>query len=163
MLLTFTARQLFRPSTFEEETSETDDRVVAPEDTNISVYLRLRPTSVAQNVYRIKDNLIEVHSLEQHMNPNKDITEKQFTFSKIFEENATQKSIYERAVYPDLKSIFYSTGATFVAYGSSGSGKTYTVMGDTDNPGIIPRAIGQLYGQFEGRIAQEPLLKTDFQ
>jgi hypothetical protein len=31
------------------------------------------------------------------------------------------------------------------AYGQTGSGKTYTIQGDKEQPGIVPRALEELY------------------
>lgn len=31
------------------------------------------------------------------------------------------------------------------AYGQTGSGKTYTIQGQEDNPGIVPRALEELF------------------
>jgi hypothetical protein len=32
------------------------------------------------------------------------------------------------------------------AYGQTGSGKTYTIQGQPDQPGIVPRALEELFG-----------------
>ena len=32
------------------------------------------------------------------------------------------------------------------AYGQTGSGKTFTMQGSDDNPGIVPRALQELFG-----------------
>lgn len=134
----------------------------AAED-NIAVFLRLRPQNLPQsNLYRVFDNVIEITGVEDAQNRNKDTTEKQFSFTKIFEETSVQRAVYDRAVYPGLRDLLNSTGATFLTYGTSGSGKTFTLMGDASSPGLIPRAICQLYAQFGGLIAPTPLLKTDF-
>lgn len=39
---------------------------------------------------------------------------------------------------------FVFTGTLF-AYGQTSSGKTYTMMGDQQSEGVIPKAVGELY------------------
>ena len=42
----------------------------------------------------------------------------------------------------------FFTGTLF-AYGQTSSGKTYTMMGDQRNEGVIPMAIGEMYDYIE--------------
>ena len=34
---------------------------------------------------------------------------------------------------------------TIFAYGQTGTGKTYTMMGESDNPGVTPRTINDIF------------------
>jgi len=40
------------------------------------------------------------------------------------------------------------TGTLF-AYGQTSSGKTYTMMGDQQHEGVIPKAVGEIYDYIE--------------
>lgn len=42
----------------------------------------------------------------------------------------------------------------------SGSGKTHTLIGNEEEPGIIPRALEQIYHQYRPYISQRPILKV---
>lgn len=143
--------------------SAASEEIPIDENSYFSIYLRLRPSDEPySDVYRVNDNTIEVKCIEDLACPNKDVTEKQFSFTKIFDEHISQKLVYDRAVYPCLKDVLVSTGATFLTYGTSGSGKTHTTVGTIEDPGVIPRAICQLFTQFDSHVAKVPLMKTDF-
>lgn len=47
-----------------------------------------------------------------------------------------QREVYTTSVE---SAIDNDENLTLMMYGTSGSGKTYTLMGDADQPGIIPR------------------------
>ena len=59
-----------------------------------------------------------------------------FLLSKVFNGAATQDDVYEFA-RPLALSVTRGYNATIFAYGHTGSGKTYTMMGDSRNPGIV--------------------------
>lgn len=41
--------------------------------------------------------------------------------------------------------LFYSYNATVFAYGATGAGKTHTMVGDAAQPGIMIRALNDLF------------------
>ena len=55
-------------------------------------------------------------------------------------------------MYHDMNFIDLSTGTLF-AYGQTSSGKTYTMMGDQQNEGVIPKAVGEIYDYIEKVLA----------
>lgn len=42
---------------------------------------------------------------------------------------------------------------TVFAYGSTGSGKTHTISGTDENPGVLPRAVKLLFERLEADMA----------
>ncbi len=78
--------------------------------------------------------------------------EKAFAFDGCFSGDATQESIY-KSVAADLLSDFASKvdhNATILAYGPTGTGKTYTMLGGQkgeQQQGIIPRALVDLFAK----------------
>ena len=51
-------------------------------------------------------------------------------------------------VQASLFMLFLSVGTLF-AYGQTSSGKTYTMMGDQRDEGVIPKAVGEIYDYIE--------------
>lgn len=51
---------------------------------------------------------------------------------------------YYQYTQRQINSLHVSTQVCIFAYGQTGSGKTYTMFGNPDNRGIIPRAMGQV-------------------
>lgn len=76
------------------------------------------------------------------------IDDKDYHFDKVFDDNASQDDIYESVAEHILATVRgYNT--TIFAYGVTGSGKSYTMTGNKHAPGIIPRAIGDIFKHIE--------------
>ena len=69
---------------------------------------------------------------------------KTFSFDRVFDEEASQADIYN-TVSPFVQSVLEGYNATVFAYGQTGAGKTYTMMGDSGSLGVIPRAVCTLF------------------
>ncbi|KZT40547.1 kinesin-domain-containing protein [Sistotremastrum suecicum HHB10207 ss-3] len=64
-----------------------------------------------------------------------------FPFKSCYGQNATQEQIFEKEVRPLLDMVFKGLMVTVFAYGVTSSGKTHTMQGNPDAPGIIPRVV----------------------
>ena len=71
--------------------------------------------------------------------------EKQYAFDFAFDEHTTQEDIYHFTTEMLINNVMEGFNATVFAYGATGSGKTYTMVGDDKNPGIMIRAISDLF------------------
>ncbi|KAH0174694.1 kinesin-domain-containing protein, partial [Aureobasidium melanogenum] len=60
-----------------------------------------------------------------------------FTFDRVFDDNTTQAEVYEATTKNLLDSVFDGYNATVFAYGATGCGKTHTITGTAQHPGII--------------------------
>lgn len=71
--------------------------------------------------------------------------EEEHAFDSCFSPVSTQEDVFE-----DTKMLMQSAIDGFnvcvFAYGQTGSGKTYTIQGSDGNPGIVPRAMQELFG-----------------
>jgi Kinesin motor domain len=80
--------------------------------------------------------------------------DKTFSFDKVFPEQASQEDIYQ-SVSTHVKATVRGYNTTIFAYGSTGSGKSFTMTGTSSAPGIIPRAISEIFSIIEATAAQE--------
>mmetsp|Transcript_3747 Transcript_3747/g.5684 ORF Transcript_3747/g.5684 Transcript_3747/m.5684 type:complete len:1075 (+) Transcript_3747:68-3292(+) len=87
-----------------------------------------------------------------------------FTFDHVFDQDTDQRSVYETSAKTAVKSALEGYNATMIAYGQTGTGKTYTMEGDqshrgrTDEQrGIIPRSIEDIFKYIE--TCQNPRMK----
>ena len=87
---------------------------------------------------------------------------KEFTFDYIFDEYETTKSLFTTAVQPSLESFFQGYNSTIMAYGMTGSGKTYTMLGEInnisiidDNPGLIFLAVKDIFWKIHLETAMD--------
>ena len=68
--------------------------------------------------------------------------------------NTSQAVVFERVGAPAVHSALNGYNSTIIAYGQSGSGKTFTLTGGPtvyEDRGIIPRAISMLYNEYRSR------------
>lgn len=70
-----------------------------------------------------------------------------FTFDHVYDPTDKQHHVYERSAQPAVQSVLKGYNATLIAYGQTGTGKTYTMEGFTNNEnrGIIPRATEEIF------------------
>lgn len=127
-------------------------------DTSASVFLRLRPEKHACKYYTTENNILKVLPIENAATANKDMSEKHFEFSQIFHIDATQLDVYKQTVHGSIQNL---ESATILTYGTSGSGKTYTMYGSDDDAGIVQRAIAQIFTMDKKIISGIPAAKFD--
>ncbi|KAG6623261.1 Kinesin-like protein [Phytophthora cinnamomi] len=89
----------------------------------------------------------------------------QFKFHQVL-HNAGQDRVYE-AIARDIVhgAVVDGVNGTILAYGQTGAGKSFTMIGDTRNyqhRGIAPRAIAQLYEEVESRIELQYTIRVSY-
>ena len=57
-----------------------------------------------------------------------------FTFDQVFGPDSTQESVYAVAVQPVVDQVVRGLSCCIFAYGQTGTGKTYTMLGDLADP-----------------------------
>eukprot|EP01117_Protostelium_nocturnum_P010797 TRINITY_DN3893_c0_g1_i3.p1 TRINITY_DN3893_c0_g1~~TRINITY_DN3893_c0_g1_i3.p1 ORF type:complete len:931 (+),score=376.43 TRINITY_DN3893_c0_g1_i3:105-2897(+) len=70
--------------------------------------------------------------------------------------------IYEGVGAKIIDSVMNGYNGTIFAYGQTNSGKTYTMMGNEDNPGIIPHAIEHVFTCIKENPDREYLLRVSY-
>lgn len=71
---------------------------------------------------------------------------KEYRYDKVFHQAATQEDVFVE-VEPILRSALDGHNVCMLAYGQTGTGKTFTMDGTNNQAGIIPRAIEELFRQ----------------
>ena len=75
---------------------------------------------------------------------------KTFTFDQVYDENSTQREIYEKTAKPIVQSSLDGYNGTIFAYGQTGTGKSHTMEGKDDPPdlrGIIPNSCCHIFDE----------------
>ena len=73
------------------------------------------------------------------------VKEATFKFDFAFDTQTEQADIYQYTTSHLVKQIINGFNATVFAYGATGTGKTYTMVGEGENWGIMIRAISDLF------------------
>ncbi|GJC90349.1 kinesin-like protein 6 [Colletotrichum liriopes] len=93
-----------------------------------------------------------VHRFGRSVVPNgKKVKDQTFMFDRIFDENATQNDVYEGTTKQLLDSVLDGYNATVFAYGATGCGKTHTITGTSQHPGIIFMTMQELFEKINER------------
>lgn len=81
----------------------------------------------------------------------KRVKDQTFGFDRIFDENITQADVYEATTRNLLDSVLDGYNATVFAYGATGCGKTHTITGTLQQPGIIFLTMQELFERISER------------
>ncbi|KAI8321184.1 kinesin-domain-containing protein, partial [Martensiomyces pterosporus] len=68
-----------------------------------------------------------------------------FVFDRVYGEDSTQRDVYEGTTRGLLDSVMAGYNATVFAYGATGCGKTYTISGCPEDPGVIFLTMQELF------------------
>ena len=102
----------------------------------VRVVARVRPLLPFETVQSTR-SCVTVHGA-QTLVMGKD---RVFAFDAVFGPGAQQDSLYGEWVSPLVDGLFNGYNATVLAYGQTGTGKTFT-MGSGDNAGKLPEELG---------------------
>lgn len=81
----------------------------------------------------------------------KKVKDQVFAFDRLFDENASQTEVYEATTKNLLDSVLDGYNATVFAYGATGCGKTHTITGTSQQPGIIFLTMQELFEKISDR------------
>jgi len=117
-----------------KETTQATSNNVDETSKNIRVCLRFRPMNKIEKSRRSR-NCVEVHPPGIYGATELTVDsplegEYDFNFDQVFESDASQSAVYEHAGAPLAKKLIEGHNCALIVYGQSGSGKTYTMIGD---------------------------------
>uniref|UniRef100_A0A8C5QQE5 Kinesin motor domain-containing protein n=1 Tax=Leptobrachium leishanense TaxID=445787 RepID=A0A8C5QQE5_9ANUR len=70
-----------------------------------------------------------------------------FYFDEVFSETFSNQDVYVKTAHPLIQHVFSGGNATCFAYGQTGAGKTYTMIGTQKNPGLYALAAKDIFQQ----------------
>ncbi|KAI2795764.1 hypothetical protein BLOT_016530 [Blomia tropicalis] len=143
---------------FEENVDDSsEDEVHSAEIENessqnrIRVYLRVRPVDTIAKNYEFSTDTLWVeniskktHSLNENFN--------YFKFNKIFRDSSEQWPIFETCALPLISDFVIGNNSLLFTYGITSSGKSFTIRGTSERPGIIPHSLAVLFHVLQNNI-----------
>ncbi|XP_073150852.1 kinesin-like protein KIN-8B [Henckelia pumila] len=75
--------------------------------------------------------------------------ERRYAFDYAFGPNTTNLDVYQRSIRSTIFGVVQGLNATVFAYGSTGSGKTYTMVGTQDDPGLMVLSLSTIFDLIE--------------
>lgn len=85
-----------------------------------------------------------------------------YAYDRVFGPSTTTEAVYDVAARPVVKGAMEGINGTVFAYGVTSSGKTHTMHGDQNCPGIIPLAIKDVFGMIQDSPGREFLLRVSY-
>ena len=127
---------------------------------NILVCVRCRPLSPLERqlssfeTIRVMENkMIVLMDPIEYNGPTtvfKNRTREQtYAFDFAFDKYSSQKFVFENSTKFLIEGVAGGYNATVFAYGATGAGKTYTMLGEEGNPGIMPLTLKELFKEVD--------------
>ena len=116
----------------------------------IKTFCRIRPIKGTNQLFSISqkdDKILNINSANwEKLNVGNNLKLiNSYKFSKVFGELSTQEEIFEYTCKPLLDDLILNQRSGLVfTYGMTNAGKTFTVIGTPENPGILPQALKTL-------------------
>ena len=137
---------------------------------NILVCVRCRPLSLLEKqlssfeTIRIMENkmLVLMDPIEYNGPTTvfKNRTREQtYAFDFAFDKYSSQKFVFENSTKFLIEGVASGYNATVFAYGATGAGKTYTMLGEEGNPGIMPLTLKELFKEVDKYKEREYKIK----
>ncbi|XP_015972422.1 kinesin-like protein KIN-7N [Arachis duranensis] len=127
----------------------------------ICVAVRLRPPvsedSSNGSFWKVEENRVSLHRI--HGTP---LSNTSYAFDHVFDETSTNASVYELLTKDIIHAALDGFNGTAFAYGQTSSGKTFTMNGSENDPGIIPRAVKDIFAKIETMSDREFLIRVSY-
>lgn len=135
----------------------TNDQQQTPEQEaeveNVRVVVRARPMdrnellAGAVSVIKLDKLKRAITVVKPHATANE--PPKNYYFDNVFDGDSSQLDLYVDTARPIVEKVLEGYNGTILAYGQTGTGKTYTMSGNPESPqtkGIIPNAFAHIFG-----------------
>ncbi|XP_049816109.1 uncharacterized protein LOC126263130 [Schistocerca nitens] len=85
-----------------------------------------------------------------------------YTFDHVFGMDVSNAEIFDKVVKPLVHPTVDGFNTTIFAYGQTSSGKTYTMLGDKKEPGIIPLTVSAMFDAMQRSSGREFLVRASY-
>lgn len=122
---------------------KTHQRCSSVKNDNIKVIVRFRPGNSAKSVISYNADLQSVTIWADAGHQSID-----FMYDRVFPESSKQQEIFDYSVRETTDDLTEGYNGTVLCYGQTGAGKSYTMMGELENPecrGLIPRIFERIF------------------
>ncbi|XP_040159233.1 centromere-associated protein E [Anopheles arabiensis] len=125
---------------------------------NVKVSIKVRPLIKRErenklvSQWRIRDNIIA--TIDGNGDP--------FVFDHIFDETVPTRQLFDTVCRPVILSALNGINGTIFAYGQTSSGKTYTMIGNDREPGVVPLTAREIFEQIKRIKERQFLIRVGF-
>ncbi|XXG48855.1 hypothetical protein AAC387_Pa02g3189 [Persea americana] len=128
----------------------------------ICVAVRVRPPTTEEEdsnstYWKVEENRISLH--KTHGSP---ISSLSFAFDHVFDQTSANATVYQHLIKDIICAAVDGFNGTAFAYGQTSSGKTFTMNGTESDPGIIHRAVKDIFQNIHRTIDREFLIRVSY-
>ncbi|CAK9798928.1 Kinesin-like protein KIF23 [Anthophora plagiata] len=130
----------------------------------VKVYCRLRPMvhpNDASCIKIISDTSLVITPPESVTNVRTANKAIQTCFSHVFGPKVSQREVFNVVALPLVKNLINGKNSLLFTYGVTGSGKTYTMSGNVNDAGIMPRCLDIVFNSITNYQAKKFIFKPD--
>uniref|UniRef100_A0A5B7AFY4 Kinesin-like protein n=1 Tax=Davidia involucrata TaxID=16924 RepID=A0A5B7AFY4_DAVIN len=126
----------------------------------ILVFVRLRPMGKKEReagsrccvrIVNRRDVYLTEFASEHDYLRLKRVRGRHFTFDASFPDSTTQQEVYSTTTAELVEAVLQGRNGSVFCYGATGAGKTYTMLGTVENPGVMVLAIKDLFNKIRQR------------
>ncbi|CAD2093082.1 kinesin-8, putative [Plasmodium vinckei lentum] len=119
------------------------------EYSNVKVAVRIRPIPDDEekivSIFNKNYVLIEKTNEKESYLLSQKKKQSTYVFDVVFDVNASQEEVFYHTSKPLIPHVFKGINCTVFAYGATGSGKTYTMLDDKNQNGIVQLSLLELF------------------
>jgi kinesin family protein 5 len=126
----------------------------ADADTRVRVICRVRPRAPGEVGDGQYAECVQVESAESFVRVTKNAWDRPeaFAFDAVLPVNASQRRVYDAVCLPVVEAVLGGANGAVLAYGMTGSGKTYSLMHVGSKPassdrGLVTRAAEEIFAR----------------
>ncbi|ULT82594.1 hypothetical protein L3Y34_012089 [Caenorhabditis briggsae] len=134
---------------------------MAMQKQQLTVVVRVRPLNSAEKARKVfqcvfpldkkRVLLVDPEKFENNILRQNRQHERKFEFDAAFGAVSNQEDVHETTTGPIIDSVVQGFNATVFAYGATGSGKTFTMIGTKERPGLMTLMTKALYEKLDGQ------------
>jgi kinesin family protein 18/19 len=141
-------------------------------ESNILVAVRCRPMNAREeacghdSVVKVMDGSLVVVTdppakENDFLRANK-TREKRYAFDHAFDEKTPQESIFKSTTKLLIDGVMNGYNATVFAYGATGTGKTYTMIGTPTSPGLMVQTVEEFFVKVRANTDKKFTVKLSY-
>ncbi|PIA57039.1 hypothetical protein AQUCO_00600041v1 [Aquilegia coerulea] len=133
----------------------------------ICVAIRVRPPTSSTQInnqdnfngtyWKVEDNRISLHK-----SLGTPISGVSYAFDHVFDQECTNSRVYEHLTKDIIRAAVDGFNGTAFAYGQTSSGKTFTMNGSDNDPGIVPLAVKDVFHNIMMMTDREFLIRVSY-
>ncbi|KAI8003257.1 Kinesin-like protein KIN-7N [Camellia lanceoleosa] len=127
----------------------------------ICVAVRVRPPVMEETsngtFWKVEDNRISLHK-----SLGTPISGVSYAFDYVFDQDCTNERVYKLLTKDIIHAAVEGFNGTAFAYGQTSSGKTFTMNGSENDPGIIHRAVKDIFTKIQMTTGREFLIRVSY-